>query len=414
MNAKKILSRKGRRVFTITSSATLGAAVSRLTKCRVGALIVMGADGGVAGIVSERDIVRAFGHKGAAALALPITKVMTNTVVTCTESSTLIWIMNKMTRGRFRHMPVVRRGELAGLVSMGDAVKFRLADLEDTLTNIQSIIASIAHEVRQPLAAIAANGGAALRFLERAPVDNDEVRAALNRMIADCHRTNAVFESIRALFVSGDQPMQSVSLNDIIGDVLQSLRVELEEHGVTVRSQLMTAEASLVDGHRAQLQEVITNLIHNAVDAMDATTDRDRVLNVKTELHRRDAIRVAIEDSGLGIAQKQLNRIFNAFVSTKPSGMGLGLAICKMIVERHGGNISARSDGRSGTTMQFILPISNATSKKSLRHNALSAPNSDKYRCKARHGTRRGVSKSKPAALTRGPIGPREPQSVDA
>jgi signal transduction histidine kinase len=415
MNAKKILSRKGRRVFTITSSATPGDAVSRLTKCRVGALIVAGADGIVVGIVSERDIVRALGHKGAAALALPITKVMTNTVVTCTESSTLIWIMNKMTRGRFRHMPVVRHGDLAGLVSMGDAVKFRLTDLEDTLTNVQSIIASIAHEVRQPLAAIAANGGAALRFLERAPVDNDEVRAALNRVIADCHRTNAVFESIRALFGSGDQPMQSVSLNDIIVDVLQSLRVELEEHGVTVRSQLMAAQATLVDGHRAQLQEVITNLIHNAVEAMDATTDRDRVLNVKTEVHRQDAIRVAVEDSGPGIAQRQLNRIFSAFVSTKPSGMGLGLAICKMIVERHGGNISAISDGRSGTTMQFILPISNATSKKSLRHNALSAPRSDKYRRTVRQGTaRRGVSKSKPAALTCGPVGPREPQSADA
>jgi CBS domain-containing protein len=225
MNANKILGRKGRRVFTVVSSATLAAAVSRLTKCRVGALVVTNADGSVAGIVSERDIVRALGHKGAAALALPIAKIMTNTVVTCTENSTLNWIMNKMTQGRFRHMPVVRHGDLAGLVSMGDAVKFRLADLEDTLTNVQSIVASIAHEVRQPLAAIAANGGAALRFLERTPVDNDEVRAALNRMVADCHRTNAVFEGIRALFGSGDQQMQSVSLNDIIVEVLQSLRI---------------------------------------------------------------------------------------------------------------------------------------------------------------------------------------------
>ena len=189
MNANKILGRKGRRVFTVISSATLAAAVSRLTKCRVGALVVTNPDGSVAGIVSERDIVRALGHKGAAALAIPIAKIMTNTVVTCTENSTLNWIMNKMTQGRFRHMPVVRHGDLAGLVSMGDAVKFRLADLEDTLTNVQSIVASIAHEVRQPLAAIAANGGAALRFLERTPVDQDEMRAALNRMVADCHRT---------------------------------------------------------------------------------------------------------------------------------------------------------------------------------------------------------------------------------
>jgi len=91
---------------------------------------------------------------------------------------------------------------------------------------------------------------------------------------------------------------------------------------------------------------------------MVATTDRARVLKVRTEIHRHDAIRVTIEDSGHGIAHKQLNHIFDAFVSTKATGMGLGLGICKMIIERHGGDISALSDGRSGTTMQFVLPIS--------------------------------------------------------
>ena len=180
-----------------------------------------------------------------------------------------------------------------------------------------------------------------------------------------------MFEGIRALFGSGDQQMQSVSLNDIIVEVLQSLRIELEEHGVTVHAQLTAAQASHVDGHRTQLQQVLTNLIHNAVEAMDSTTDRDRVLNVRTELHRRDAIKVAIEDSGPGIAQKQLNRMFGAFVSTKPSGMGLGLAICKMIIERHGGDISALSDGRSGTIVQFILPISAPPTKKALPGHTL-------------------------------------------
>ena len=95
---------------------------------------------------------------------------------------------------------------------MRDAVKFRLAEVEDTLTNVQSIIASIAHEVRQPLTAIATNGGAALRFLERAPLDSDELRAALNRMIADRHRTSALFDSIRALFAPGDRQIEPVNL----------------------------------------------------------------------------------------------------------------------------------------------------------------------------------------------------------
>ena len=357
MTVRKILARKGRRVFTIKSSATLAAAADLLSKRRVGALVVTGEGGRVTGIISERDIVQALGQKGAAALGLPIAKAMTGTVATCAESSTIIQIMNKMTRGRFRHMPVVEHGKLAGLVSMRDAVKFRLAGLEDTLTNVQSIVASIAHEVRQPLTAIAANGGAALRFLERTPVDSDEVRAALNRMIEDCHRTSALFDSIRALFAHSDQQIQSVNLNEIILEVLQSLRGELEGHGVTAGLQLM-AEVPLVDGHRSQLREVVTNLIDNAVEAMDATTDRARVLKVRTELHRRDTIRVTIEDLGHGIAHKQLNHIFDAFVSTKATGMGLGLAICKMIIERHGGDISAFSDGRSGATMQFVLPIS--------------------------------------------------------
>jgi signal transduction histidine kinase len=154
-------------------------------------------------------------------------------------------------------------------------------------------------------------------------------------MIEDCHRTSALFDSIRALFAPGDRQIQPVNLNEIILEVLQSLRGEFEGNGLTVRSQLM-AEVPLVDGHRTQLQEVVTNLIHNAVEAMVATTDRARVLKVRTEIHRQDAIRVTVEDSGRDIADKHLNHIFDAFVSTKATGMG----------------------GKCGTTMQFGVPIS--------------------------------------------------------
>ena len=195
-------------------------------------------------------------------------------------------------------------------------------------------------------------------------------------MIEDCHRISALFDSIRALFAPGDRQIQPVNLNEIILEVLQSLRGELEGHGVTVRSQLM-AEVPLADGHRTKLQEVVTNLIHNAVEAMVATTDRARALKVRTEIHRRDAIRVTIEDSGRGIAHKQLKHIFDAFVSTKVTGMGLGLGICKMIIERHGGDISAFSDGRSGTTMQFVVPISGRkypTSKLTVTGNEAGRP----------------------------------------
>lgn len=355
MNVKQILSRKGRDVLTIEPAATLAAAVKLLAERHIGALIVAGAGGRIAGIISERDIVRALDEKGTAVLGSPVAETMTRKVVTCADTVTVVEIMERMTQGKFRHLPVVERGYLAGIVSIGDVVKARLEELENKLMNVEAITASIAHEVRQPLAAIAINGSAALRFLEKAPPDYDEIRAALNRIIGDCHRTSEVFDSIRALFRTVDHGKQPIDMNEITLGVLQSLRGELKDHGVTTRPEL-TSELPLIEGHRGQLQQVICNLVHNAIEAMDTTTDRSRVLWVRTELHGRDAIRVAVEDSGPGIDPKQLDHIFDAFVTTKAHGMGLGLAICRMIIERHGGQLSALSDGKNGTLFQFVLP----------------------------------------------------------
>ena len=117
------------------------------------------------------------------------------------------------------------------------------------------------------------------------------------------------------------------------------------------------SELPLVMGHRGQLQEVLLNLVRNAIEAMDAVKDGSRVLQVRTERHGRDEIVVAVEDSGPGIDPKKLDGIFDAFVSTKPQGMGLGLAICRMIIERHGGQLSASSDGKNGALFEFVLPI---------------------------------------------------------
>jgi signal transduction histidine kinase len=119
----------------------------------------------------------------------------------------------------------------------------------------------------------------------------------------------------------------------------------------------LTSELPLVDGNRNQLRQVIFNLLHNALEAMEATTDPSRVLRVKTELRGHDAIVIAVEDSGPGIDPKQLDGIFGAFFTTKPHGMGLGLAICRMIIERHGGQLTASSDGKRGASFQFVLPI---------------------------------------------------------
>ena len=231
---------------------------------------------------------------------------------------------------------------------------------DNKLMSAQAITGVIAHEVRQPLASIVSNASAALRWLERTPPDHDELRAALIRIQGESHRTSEVFDAIRALFRKGDQGRQRIDVNEIIGEVLQSLLGELKRHGVEARSEL--TGLALVDGNRGQLREVIFNLVDNALEAMDTTTDQSRVLRVTTELRGRDAIAVTVENSGPGIASQKLDSIFTAFLTTKSHGMGLGLAICRMIVEQHGGQLTASSDGKSGALFQFVLPAA-ATDK---------------------------------------------------
>ena len=227
---------------------------------------------------------------------------------------------------------------------------------DNKLLNAQALTAAIVHEVKQPLSAIALHGSAALRFLGKTPPELAEVRAALNDMIGDTRRTSEVLDGIRALFGKSDQKREQVEVNELILGVLQSSRKELQDHGIETRLEL-TSELPLVESHRRQLEEVIFNLVHNAIEAMDATADRDRVLRVRTELRGHDAITVAVRDSGPGIDPKRLDSIFGAFFTTKPHGMGLGLAICRMIIEHHGGQLTASSDGKNGSLFQFVLPI---------------------------------------------------------
>jgi signal transduction histidine kinase len=227
------------------------------------------------------------------------------------------------------------------------------------LMNIDAITSAIVHEVRQPLAAIATNGSAGIRWLTKTPPDFDEVRAAMTRIVRDSHRASQVLESIRALFKSADLEVQPVDLNGIALGALDLLRGELTDHGVITRTEL-APELPLVGGHSGQLQEVMLNLVRNAIDAMDSITDRARVLRVRTECDGRDAIVVSVEDSGPGIDPKKVDSIFDAFVTTKPHGMGLGLAICRMIILRHEGQLSASAENKSGALFQFTLPIKSA------------------------------------------------------
>jgi signal transduction histidine kinase len=224
------------------------------------------------------------------------------------------------------------------------------------LMNVQAVIAAIAHEMGQPLGAITANAGAAERWLERTPPDQDRARAALNRIKNEGHRASEVFDSFRALFGKVNQERLPVDVNNIILSVIYSLEGQLNDLDVTVHREL-AAKLPLIAGHSGQLREVIFNLVSNALEAMRSTTDRSRVLHVRTELRDRDTIAVAIQDTGPGIDPTKLAGIFGAFVTTKTHGTGLGLAICHMIVEHHGGQLTASSDGKSGALFRFILPI---------------------------------------------------------
>lgn len=357
MDVQHILSHKGRRVITIEPAAPVAAAVKLMAQRRVGALVVTEPDGRIAGIISERDIVRALDDAGPLVLSSSVADTMTRKVVTCAETMSIVEIMERMTRGKFRHVPIAKRGHLAGIVTINDIVKVRLEQLESKLMKVDEVTASIAHEVRQPLTAIATNSGAALRFLDKRPLDYDEIRRALNSIIDDCHRTSAVFDSIRDLFRTSDHRKQLVNVNEIIQEVLQSLRGDLEAHGIAIHYEL-ARDLPPIEGHRNQLQQVIYNLVHNALEAMDTTASGKRVLSINTRLDEdRCAIRALVEDSGSGINPKDLDRIFDAFVTTKSHGMGLGLAICRMIIEHHGGQLTASSDGKSGAVFQFVLPL---------------------------------------------------------
>jgi PAS domain S-box-containing protein len=245
----------------------------------------------------------------------------------------------------------LRRTELA----LREAVAKLERERDNKLTNVEAIVAAIAHEVRQPLMAIAINGSAARRFLARVPADINEATANLNHIINDCRRASEVFDSILTLFRREDQERHAIDVNEIALEVLESSRGELAEHRVTTRTEL-ASELPPISGHRRQLQQVISNLVQNAIEAMENSTDRDRVLRVRTGLHNLDAIVVAVEDSGPGIDSKKLGSIFDAFFTTKSHGIGLGLAICRMIVERHGGRLTAASDANNGARFQFVLP----------------------------------------------------------
>jgi C4-dicarboxylate-specific signal transduction histidine kinase len=215
--------------------------------------------------------------------------------------------------------------------------------------------ASIAHEIKQPLAAIAANASAALRWLARATPDMGEARAALERIIGEAHRASDVIGDIRAMFKPAGDAKAPVDVNAAIREVLALLRADLHSRRITVETDLPERLPAVV-GSPAQLQQVLLNVVTNAVEAMDQVVEGARRLRVTSRPHEPDGVLITVEDSGTGIDPRHAKQIFEPFYTTKQHGMGLGLSICRSIVESHGGRLSASPGALHGLALRISLP----------------------------------------------------------
>jgi signal transduction histidine kinase len=234
--------------------------------------------------------------------------------------------------------------------------RLRETERENQLLNIEAITASIAHEVKQPLTAIALHCGAGLRFLGMEPPDLDEARSLLQAIRRDSYRGVEVLDGMRNMFRRVDQARSAVDVNEIAHEVLESLQGRLKSHGI-MTDQKLSSKLPPIDGNKTQLQQVILNLVNNAFEAMASHSSPNKRLRISTERRGDQAIAVKVEDTGPGISPNRLEDIFDSFFTTKAQGTGLGLAICRVIVERHGGLLTASSDGKSGAMFQFTLPI---------------------------------------------------------
>ena len=228
-----------------------------------------------------------------------------------------------------------------------------------------AMTASIAHEINQPLAAMLANANAAQRWLANAPPDLDEVRAALKRIGSDGHRAAELVHGIRAMFRNDGQKRVLVDLNQLVREVLALVQGDLIERRVSVYTDL-SADIPQVMADRVQLQQVIMNLITNAMDAMGPVTDRQPILQVKSEICDGDTVVVAVEDSGIGIDPEKMDRLFDTFFTTKPDGMGMGLSICRSIIEAHNGRLWASAATLHGSVFRFELPVKQETVEERL------------------------------------------------
>ncbi|RUW86117.1 PAS domain-containing sensor histidine kinase [Mesorhizobium sp. M1E.F.Ca.ET.063.01.1.1] len=248
-----------------------------------------------------------------------------------------------------------------------DALQLAQAELAHVarMSTLGELAASIAHEINQPLAAIVNGAGAGLRWLDRQPPDLDEARQMLARILKDGNRAAEVIGRIRALVSKSPVKMDRLSFNDIVLDVIALARGDIERNRVVVRTQLADDLPPIL-GDRVQLRQVLLNLVTNAIEAMHDHDPRELVITSGND--EAQNVVVSVRDSGPGLDPETVNRIFQSFFTTKTEGMGMGLSICRSIVEAHGGQLSARANEPHGARFEVALPREEAqTSTAQLR-----------------------------------------------
>jgi PAS domain S-box-containing protein len=277
-----------------------------------------------------------------------------------------------MPDGSVKHIRVVARAmrdvvdnvDFVGAVM--DVTQIRRAELElhstrtelahvMRVTSLGELTASIAHEVNQPLGAIVANAEACLGWLDRESPDVNEARAAIGSIARDGHRAGEVIRRVRALVKKTDAQMVSLQINEIVREAADFVQQELLSSEVSLRLDL-GSDLAVVRGDRIQLQQVLLNLISNGIEAMQPITGRLRQLSVRSERDGSKLLRVTVTDVGTGVASENASKIFEPFVTTKGAGMGIGLSICRSIIEAHGGRIWASGNQPHGACIQFTLP----------------------------------------------------------
>ena len=224
------------------------------------------------------------------------------------------------------------------------------------ITTLGELAASIAHEVSQPLTGVVTNAEAGLRWLRRGTPDPDAACRSLEWIIDDGNRASEVIRRVRALANKTEIEKEPLDVNDVVRETIPLVQRELISHQVLLRIELAPA-LPMILGDRVQLQQVMINLVMNGIEAMQSVTDRPRQLVIRSGQHETQQVLVSVTDCGVGIAAENVDRLFNAFFTTKASGMGMGLSICRSIIEAHGGRLWATANVPHGAAFQFTLPV---------------------------------------------------------